>query len=806
MKRRWKTEELIEHFTLLPDELTLLANKTGATRLGFAVLLKYFQWNARFPSNHQDVPNEIVAYIAKQVGVPPQQYFEYDWNGRTINHHHIQIRTFFGFRKATLQDVQDMADWLCQHILAYDHQIDHLHAVVYQQFRQLHIEPPTPTQIDRLIRSSIHTYEARFFSNILTKLKNENRSQMDMLLTDEDSTDLAASSDKDTSKPKQPNFQELKTDPGGNGLSSAFAEIAKLQCIRQVGLPADLFQDISPKVLYTYRQRAATEPTCELKRHPDPIRYSLMAAFCWLRSQEVTDNLVELLIHLVHRISSRANRKVTKELLNDLRKVSGKNGLLFHLAEAAVSYPDGIVKEVLYPVVNEQTLTDIVKEFKSTGIAYRQQVYTVIRASYRSHYRRLMPDLLKVLEFRSNNEVHRPIISALELLKKYAGSKQRYYTDGEKVPLDGVVRNSWREIVEEQDKDGQKRVNRINYEICVLQTLREKLRCKEIWVVGANRYRNPDEDLPTDFDKQREAYYGALHQPLDSDAFTAALKKAMATALETLDSNLPKNPSVKILNKAKGWISLSPLDAQPEPANLTHLKAEIARRWPMTSLLDILKETDLRVEFTKQFKSVASRENLDQATLQKRLLLCLYGLGTNTGLKRVSTGEHGENYHDLRYIRRRFIHKEQLRCAIIEVVNAIFRIRRPDIWGEGTTACASDSKKFGVWDQNLMTEWHIRYEGKGVMIYWHVERKSACIYSQLKTCSSSEVAAMIEGVLRHCTEMAVKKNYVDSHGQSEVAFAFCYLQKCCRMPRPLVGDECNEYNIRAKPFTRQVMS
>lgn len=50
-----------------------------------------------------------------------------------------------------------------------------------------------------------------------------------------------------------------------------------------------------------------------------------------------------------------------------------------------------------------------------------------------------------------------------------------------------------------------------------------------------------------------------------------------------------------------------------------------------------------------------------------------------------------------------------------------------------------------------MTEWHIRYGGRGVMIYWHVARKSLCIYSQLKRCSSSEVAAMIEGVLRHQT-------------------------------------------------------
>lgn len=140
-------------------------------------------------------------------------------------------------------------------------------------------------------------------------------------------------------------------------------------------------------------------------------------------------------------------------------------------------------------------------------------------------------------------------------------------------------------------------------------------------------------------------------------------------------------------------------------------------------------------------------------------------------------------YKDLLYTRRRFINKDHLRNAIRQVVNAIFQARQPQIWGEGTTACASDSKKFGAYDQNLMTEWHVRYGGRGVMIYWHVERKSTCIYSQLKTCSSSEAAAMIEGVLRHCTEMSVNKQYVDSHGQSEVAFAFCRLLGFELLPR-----------------------
>ena len=217
----------------------------------------------------------------------------------------------------------------------------------------------------------------------------------------------------------------------------------------------------------------------------------------------------------------------------------------------------------------------------------------------------------------------------------------------------------------------------------------------------------------------------------------------MKEALSRLDAAMPRlAPKVKILPRKGGWIHVSPLDAQPEPPNLARLKLEVATRWPLTSLLDVLKETDLQIGFTELFTSVGQREVLDRAVLQKRLLLCLYGLGTNTGFKRLANADPGTTYADLRYVRARYTHKEQLRNAIAHIANAIFRVRKPEIWGEGTTACASDSKKFGAWDQNqnLMTEWHIRYGGRGVMIYWHVEKKSTCIYSQLKTCSSSEVA------------------------------------------------------------------
>ena len=69
MKRTWIEEELLEHFTLLPSEFTAVGNKSGATRLGFAVLFKCFQYEGRFLRSKQEAAPEVVRFLAAQVGV-----------------------------------------------------------------------------------------------------------------------------------------------------------------------------------------------------------------------------------------------------------------------------------------------------------------------------------------------------------------------------------------------------------------------------------------------------------------------------------------------------------------------------------------------------------------------------------------------------------------------------------------------------------------------------------------------------------------------------------------------------------------
>ena len=43
------------------------------------------------------------------------------------------------------------------------------------------------------------------------------------------------------------------------------------------------------------------ENAYEIRRHPASLRCSLIAAYCWLRAQEITDDLIELLIQIIRQ-------------------------------------------------------------------------------------------------------------------------------------------------------------------------------------------------------------------------------------------------------------------------------------------------------------------------------------------------------------------------------------------------------------------------------------------------------------------------------------------------------------------------
>lgn len=553
MKHKWTLDELIDHWTVLPDDQLLMERyKTTPNKLGVVLLLKYFEIEGRFPRRQRDIPQAAVEFVARQLNIPAAVFAEYNWRGRAIKYHRATIRRYLGFREGTVADAEAVSDWLCAHVLAVEATLDGVIAAAYERYRMLRIEPPAAGRVERLVRSAQRRYSEQFCEEIAARLTIETKQALDRL--------LERGTDKDGNLTGHSSFARLKRDAGAVSLKNILAEIEKLQRIRRVALPETLFASVPPHVVELYRQRVTGERPSEVKRHSDALRYTLLAAFCWLRGQEITDNLIELFNGVIKRIGKNAEKSVNRKLLQEVQRVRGKSKLLCEIAKASIATPTGIVSEVIYPVANEETLKRVIKEHETVD-AYDIEPKRTARRSYARHYRRMMPPLFKALAFSSDNEALRSLMKAVDLIQRYVGTSYKYYRDEDEVPLEDVVSAAWLNEVVQVTRSGKLRINRISYEMCVFQTLREQLRCRAVWVQGANCYRNPDDDMPADFTRRRDSYYEALQQPQDAEAFTDRLRQEMVHGLSRLNEGLPRNGWLTLEMGRKHPLKLSPLPA-----------------------------------------------------------------------------------------------------------------------------------------------------------------------------------------------------------------------------------------------------
>ncbi|MFK5978777.1 MAG: Tn3 family transposase [Rhizobiaceae bacterium] len=753
MHSELSTEELVRDWSLNFTDLDFLSTKPKATRYVLAVQLKYFAVNGCFAHGASDIPSEAVPYLAEQLGNKQPDLTKLSFGGRSKRRHRADILKYLGFQRLNASDRAALVSWVKADLCPTGKSVAAMVEQIFLWCRDRKIIRPASSEIERIVRSERHCFLEGRLDRVTNRLPDETLKLMEASLSDPDGSS---------------GFQAIKADAGRASLENFLNVTERLTFIQSLQLPSNMLSELGKAWVEQIVRRVGGEKASEMRRHDQKRRLGFYAVYLMNREAHIVDDLIDLLVETIHRINARSKRKVISGIARDIEKVYGKERLLVDIATAAMFKPNGRVSDVIFPVAGQVKLAAIINEHRAKG-TLEKRIYAVMRGSYASHYRRMLPNLLSVLEFRSNNAVWRPILEALDWIKRMQGSGCRYVPEND-VPTLDVIPKKWRSAV--IDTDG--RINRISYELCVLSQLRTCIRAKEIWVVGADRYRNPDDDLPKDFEIKRQDYYAELKLTQDAKEFTRDIRAKLECELRLLNAEMPSNDKVRILWRGDNRISVTPYKPLPEPTGLTAIKAEIGQRWPMTGLLDVLKEAALDTGFLNAFESSASRVSLPKADIDKRLLLCLYGLGTNAGIKRIAAAGDA-SYEELLHIRRRFIHPAALKGACAQVPNATLAIRNKAIWGDVGTGCASDSTKFGAWDRNLMTEWHARYGGRGVMIYWHVEKRSTCIYSQLKRCSSSEVASMIEGVLRHCTDMEIQRQYVDSHGQSVVGFAFCHL-------------------------------
>ena len=166
-------DELVERWTLLDGDRELVAGKRGASRLAFALMLKFYARHGRFPDDHADLPGDVVEFVARQVQVAPEAVRGYEFSGRTTEYHRAQIRQHFGFRECTVEDARGLQGWLVEHVAEADPRAEVVRDELLDRCRKWRVEPPSEGRMERIVRAAIHGAQTAVCERIVARLSAE---------------------------------------------------------------------------------------------------------------------------------------------------------------------------------------------------------------------------------------------------------------------------------------------------------------------------------------------------------------------------------------------------------------------------------------------------------------------------------------------------------------------------------------------------------------------------------------------------------------------------------------------------------
>lgn len=170
MARDLGLDEVVDHFTLVGEEVDQLRNKAGPTRLGFALALKFLLWRGRFPRGRHELADDAVDHVARQVGVAAGEFGVYDMAGRTAQRHRREIRRYTGFRECSVADAEKLAFWLAGHVAESKRREDGIREELVARCRDELIEPPSADRITEIVRSALRQAEQTLVTRVAARL------------------------------------------------------------------------------------------------------------------------------------------------------------------------------------------------------------------------------------------------------------------------------------------------------------------------------------------------------------------------------------------------------------------------------------------------------------------------------------------------------------------------------------------------------------------------------------------------------------------------------------------------------------
>ena len=767
-------KELRELYTPTADEVAFLQRSTKSTvaEFGALVLLKTFQRVGYFPP-FETLPPRLITHLAtmRQVQTPHELLQQYEHQGfrrwhLSLIRDHLNVHAFANGGQRVLVDA------LLEAAQSKDILADIINVGI-EVLVQARYELPAFSTLRRAAGAARARVNEGYYHQVFDALPDLQRAALQRLLTREDPT---------TPSP----WQRLKREPKQPTSKHMREHIAHLQWLQSVNTGRHTLDGIPETKLQRFADEARALNVARMNLTQEPKRLTLAVALIRVRTAQALDDLAEMFSRHVQKLHHRAQEALDLYRHHHQEQVDGLIALLEQIVSGwqQSEQPEQRLRAIDALIGKD---ADTIREQCATHLSFAGNNYfPFLPAAFRNH-RKTCLDILEVLRPTSTSAD-----TALEkavtfvLHHRHARAERLSVTAtgpdlGDQLDLSWVPANWWKAVTGRHRREGPvSTVERQYLELCVFSCAMVELKSGDLCITGSERFSDYRDQLVTweEYQQQVDAYCQQVGIPSDPAQFVLTLQTQLRERIRTTDLAFPTNTALTIKD---GEPVLRRLAKHPVPEGFAEIDRLLTERMPQCNIVDVLTDTEHWLNWTAAFGPLSGFE-ARLASPQHRYVTTTFCYGCYLGPTQTSRSVKDLDRFQVAYVNQRHVTEQKLLDANVTVINRYNRFRLPKLWGSGQRA-AADGTKWDVYEQNLLSEYHIRYGGWGGIGYYHIADTYIALFSSFIACGVWEAIHILDGLLENRSEIRPDTLHADTHGQSEPVFGLAYLLAIRLMPR-----------------------
>lgn len=742
--------EFTSYYSLSDYDIEVVnRHRRDHNRLGFALQLCILRNPGCTLNSMLDIPDNLIAYVAKQIDVNPDVFSSYAKRDTTRREHLEEIRQVYGYRNLNNSDYRTISNDLLKSALENGNTM-YLVRTALDLLRKGKIILPVIPTIERMVWLARIRAEKRIFATLTRNLSKGQKYELEKLI---DST-------TNNNKTKLAWLREI---PGHSSPDSFLKVIKRLQFIKNINITADTSLLHPNRLLQLARIGARYEPH-SFRRFKEDKRYALLVAHLITLSQDLTDHAIE--IHDRQMMVLQAKGRKTQE---EMQKQNGKsvNEKVVHYADIGSALikakEDGIDPYVaLDQVMPWKKIVESIEEAKLLSRPMDYDYLDLIKTRY-NYLRKYTPILLGSLEFRSTKSA-KPLLVALDTIRELNESGKRKVPDGS--PLDFVPKR-WQKHV----FDDEGNINRQYYEMAALTELKNYIRSGDVWVEGSRLHKDFEEYLVSKDDWDGAKVTGTnIAVDVNFEQYIQERYDVLNTKLQWISKNIDKIDSINI-KKQKIHVERLQADTPEESRNFS---LSLYNMLPRVKLTDLLMEVAEWTGFEKSFVHASSNQS-PKGEEKSVVMAALMAMGTNIGLTKMAEATPDISYRQMANVMQWRLHEDAMTRAQATLVNYQHRLSLTSYWGDGTTS-SSDGMRVPVGVSSLHADSNPHYgTGKGTTIYRFTSDQFTSFYAKVINTNARDAVHVIDGLLHHESDLSIEEHYTDTAGYTDQVFGLSHL-------------------------------